>query len=265
MILIAGLEATSQTPLQRPLVHLASSRRGQRRKPPAVPRPDAQTRQQGPRPLRHKPIVMKTRGVVVCLVIGVALVALAASGLCARSSATDIEAGAAIAVTTTADELIDNGNCSLREAIQTINTHAAVDACSGDFETIELPSGNYTLTLAGPNEDDNAMGDLDIRSNVTIRGMGASPPWVDGNQLDRVLQVHTGATVAVTGVTISNGRASDGVSSGGGDGGDGGGIANAGTLTLRGCNISDKTIERVVAAMGPNQMSMAVTAVTEGA
>jgi CSLREA domain-containing protein len=156
------------------------------------------------------------------------------------ASATGTAAGAAIVVTTTADELIDDGNCSLREAIQAVNTQIAVDGCGdGGFETIELPSGVYTLTLAGPNEDDNATGDLDIKGSVTVQGTGASVPVVDGNQLDRVLQVHSSATVAVIGVTIRNGRAPDGASGGdsGGDGGDGGGIANAGTLTLSGCDI----------------------------
>lgn len=185
---------------------------------------------------------MKIRGFVMCLVVGLALVAPAAHDLSVSVSATGTEAGTAIAVTTTADELINDGNCSLREAIQAVNTHTAVDACGdGGFETIELPSGVYTLTLTGPDEDDNAIGDLDIKGNVTIQGTGASVPVLDGNQLDRVLQVHSGATVTVTVVMIRNGRAPDGTSNAysGGDGEDGGGIANAGTLTLIGCNISD--------------------------
>jgi CSLREA domain-containing protein len=98
-----------------------------------------------------------------------------------NASATGTEAGAAIVVTTTADELVDDGNCSLREAIQAVNTQIAVDACGdGGFETIELPSGVYTLTLAGPNEDDIATGDLDIKRSVTIQGRGQAYPWSRG-------------------------------------------------------------------------------------
>lgn len=153
--------------------------------------------------------------------------------------ATAVQTGAAITVTTSADELINNGNCSLREAIQTINTHTPVDACGeSDVQTITLPSGTYTLTLAGPNEDENAAGDLDIKSNVTIQGPGVEPPWIDGNQLDRIFQVHAGATVTITNVMVRNGRAPDGTSDAC-NGGDGGGIANAGILTLAGCAIAD--------------------------
>ena len=64
-----------------------------------------------------------------------------------------------ITVTTTEDELIDNGKCSLREAIMAANTQTAVDTCGTEgFDTIYLPSGIYTLTITGSREDDNATG-----------------------------------------------------------------------------------------------------------
>lgn len=177
----------------------------------------------------------------LCSLVGLTLFALAALGSFVHVSAIGEVPAAAVVVTTTADELTDNGNCSLREAIQAVNTHLVVDACDGDSDTIELPSGIYTLTLAGPNEDDNAAGDLDIKSAITIQGTGADRPLIDGNQLDRVLQVHASATVTLTNITISNGRAPDGASSSenAGHGGDGGGIANAGTLTLSDCAVSN--------------------------
>ena len=48
-------------------------------------------------------------------------------------------------VTTTADELNSNGNCSLREAIRAANTDSAVDTCpSGSgADAILLPYGDY--------------------------------------------------------------------------------------------------------------------------
>jgi CSLREA domain-containing protein len=54
-------------------------------------------------------------------------------------------------VTTTADELNANGNCSLREAIRAANTDTAVDACPAGkgADVIFLPAGTYSLTIAG--------------------------------------------------------------------------------------------------------------------
>jgi len=80
-----------------------------------------------------------------------------------------------IAVTTTDDEINADGDCSLREAIKAANTNAAVDACaagqSDQVDTITVPAGTYTLALAG-NDDNDAVGDLDIRDDVTITGPG---------------------------------------------------------------------------------------------
>ncbi len=131
---------------------------------------------------------------------------------------------ATITVTTAADELNNDGDCSLREAIQAANTDTAVDACpagSGD-DIITLPAGTYTLTLSGVGEDGNTTGDLDITDNLTINGAGAASTVIDGGGIDRVLHI-LGISVTINGVTITNGYSSGG----------GGGIYNhAGTLTL---------------------------------
>src|SRR5690349_19560398 len=95
---------------------------------------------------------------------------------------------ATITVTTTTDELNTDGDCSLREAIQAANTNAAVDACpagqSGQVDTIIVPAGTYTLTLAG-NDDNNAVGDLDIKGNVTITGAGAATTIIQACDVDQ--------------------------------------------------------------------------------
>src|SRR5512147_805708 len=87
-----------------------------------------------------------------------------------------------IAVTTTTDELNADGDCSLREAIRAANTNLAVDACTAgqndQTDTITVPAGTYTLTLAG-GDNDSAVGDLDIRDNaavddLVITGAGAA-------------------------------------------------------------------------------------------
>ena len=152
-----------------------------------------------------------------------------------------------INVTTEADEYGAAGaSCSLREAIQAANTDSAFGGCvrGNGADTINLPAGTYTLTRAGADEDNNATGDLDIKSSITIVGAGASVSVMDGNQLDRVLHIHEGAAVELAGVMITNGHSPDGADSppgGGGYGGQrGGGIYNqGGTLTVRSCSISD--------------------------
>jgi len=113
-----------------------------------------------------------------------------------------------------------NGACTLRAAIQEANALAGAD-------TIVLPAGIYTLTLAGTDEDSAATGDLDITGELTIAGAGAATTVIDGHAFggiaDRVFDVRSGATVDITGLTIRNGLLV---------GENGGGIRNSGTLTL---------------------------------
>ena len=170
---------------------------------------------------------------------------------------------ATISVNTTDDELNNDGDCSLREAIQAANTDAAVDACvpgSGD-DTITLPSGTYTLTRAGANEDGNATGDLDITDNLTINGAGDATTFVNGGGLDRVWHVFSGVVVEINGVTITNGNnpLGGGIYNYGGvltlinstvsgntagDTGGGGGIYNnSGTLTLTNSTVSNNSAD----------------------
>ena len=77
------------------------------------------------------------------------------------------------------------GHISLRSAIM------AADARGGS-NTIKLPGGTYTLTIAGANEDASATGDLDITSNLTIKGSGSNRTIIDGNNLDRVVEILQG-------------------------------------------------------------------------
>lgn len=123
-----------------------------------------------------------------------------------------------INVTTTVDELTVNGQCSLREAIKASNTNSAVDSCGAGlgYDTIILPAGTYTLTLTGTDVDDgvdsvfsageDAYGDLDITEIVTINGAGAGNTVIDGNQADRIFQVHLYDGLTLDGVTLQNGN-----------------------------------------------------------
>src|SRR6185369_9491929 len=116
--------------------------------------------------------------------------------------------------------------CTLRSAIQ------AANASVGVADTIVLPAGTYTLTIAGTGEDAAATGDLDITGlggALTISGAGAATTIIDGGALDTVFETifagGVGANATISDVTIRNGN---------GVGGKGGGInVNTGTtLTL---------------------------------
>lgn len=111
------------------------------------------------------------------------------------------------------------GSCSLRAAIEQAN------ALEGN-DVIQLPNGEYLLTLTGPNEDGSVSGDLDISSTLSILSNDAAATRVVGSG-DRVLDVQLGAIAAITRVTVT----------GGGGVAAGGGIRNAGTLVLTGCEV----------------------------
>ncbi|MBN1890602.1 MAG: CSLREA domain-containing protein [Thermoflexales bacterium] len=128
-------------------------------------------------------------------------------------------------IDTTDDDLAKNNNCTLREAIQAANTDAKVDRCpaGSGADTILLPAGIYTLTLAGAGEDSNATGDLDITAPLTIAGVGPGQTIINPGA----------GTVVISGVTIMDGHV---ISS------SGGGIYNAGAaLTLNHTIVTSNT------------------------
>jgi CSLREA domain-containing protein len=133
---------------------------------------------------------------------------------------------AAIGVTTTADELNSDGDCSLREAIRAANLNAAVDACpAGDgADTIALPAGTYTLALIG--SDEPGLSALTITDSLTITGALSTTTVIDGGALGRVIDVRSG-NVTISGLTVRNAIR--------------GGIVNgnAGVLTLTRSMIAD--------------------------
>jgi len=89
--------------------------------------------------------------------------------------------------------------CTLRAAIQQANATSGAD-------TIVVPAGTYTLTIAGTSEDAAATGDLDVNGNTTILGAGASQTFINANSLDRVFEISPTARVVISGVTIQTGR-----------------------------------------------------------
>jgi CSLREA domain-containing protein len=145
--------------------------------------------------------------------LGLALVLL---GLASWPLPTHATPAATITVTTIADELNSDGDCSLREAIQAANTDAAVDACAAgsgaDTITFDAATDGMPIVLTGPAaEDANASGDLDILDggDLTVQGNGAGSTIVDGGGIDRVFHVCPGGgcanTVTLNRLTVRNG------------------------------------------------------------
>ncbi len=100
-----------------------------------------------------------------------------------------------------------DGPCTLRAALDEANT-CDYSRC-GDYATIELPQGIYTLTRAGSGEEDNSTGDLDITNTqiqIVIEGAGPGRTIIDANGLDRAIQTfYSGTTVTLRELTIRDG------------------------------------------------------------
>ncbi|MCB1057328.1 MAG: CSLREA domain-containing protein [Acidobacteria bacterium] len=148
-----------------------------------------------------------------------------------------IGSAAEIVVTSTADAVTVDSNCTLREALIAANGNIAVDACSagsaGSTDVILLPAGTITLNLTGTGEDGCLTGDLDLSGDVDIRGAGARSTILDASGLDRLFEVDpgfAGVTVRIADMSLLNGDSG---------GGEGGGIRNNGTLTLERVTLAD--------------------------
>lgn len=134
------------------------------------------------------------------------------------------------AVTKTADtnDGVCDADCSLREAVGVSNATPGA---------IIVPAGNYMLTLAGAGENNNATGDLDVRSGMSLYGAGPGSTQIDANDLDRVLEVDpptasNRVTFILSGITLTNGTTTS----------DGGALllaANSDFLAIENCVISN--------------------------
>lgn len=141
---------------------------------------------------------------------------------------------ATIDVNTTDDELNADGDCSLREAVYAANTDTAIDACTAGSgqDTVNIPSGSYSLALTGGDEDGNQTGDLDISSAVILQGAPVGSSIIDGNASDRVIHILATGDAELHRLTIRNGRTEDAMDFTFDAPGAGGGIYNQGVLTL---------------------------------
>ena len=132
-------------------------------------------------------------------------------------------------VTTPDDVVANDGLVSLREAIEAVNSGAAVnEAVAGDPVgnqiAFDLPAGNETLTLAG--------GELVITGDLTVDGSNLDgsgvPITIDAAELSRVIQIDTADSVTLAQLTVTGGVA---------DVGGGIAVAGGGVVTLDGVEV----------------------------
>jgi hypothetical protein len=119
----------------------------------------------------------------------------------------------------------DSGSGSLRQAILNAPSGATIkfaNSLSGD--TIALSSGV-----------------LQISQNLDIKGPGSNALAVSGSGASQVFAVAAGASVTISGLSITDGFS---------DGGFGGGIVNAGNLTLKNAVVTGNVTEALSAEGG---------------
>jgi RHS repeat-associated protein/CSLREA domain-containing protein len=135
-----------------------------------------------------------------------------------------------VSKTTDTNDGVCDADCSLREAVIVANGHTGPD-------TIIIPAGTYTLTIAG-SDDTAAAGDLDITDSVTVQGIDAFSTIISGDLSlnDRIFDLPSKApnTVVIKQLMIQNGKASIG---------DGGGGVRVGSFSP---GVQNLTLERVI-------------------
>jgi CSLREA domain-containing protein len=122
-------------------------------------------------------------------------------------------------ITTSIAALIANpgdDGISLREAVEAANANPGADTITFDFAvTGTITLGGEQLTLTDP-------------ATTTITGPGANLLAISGNYASRVFGVTSGASAALSGLTVTGGII----------GADGAGLYNEGTTTLTNCIVS---------------------------
>lgn len=140
------------------------------------------------------------------------------------------------------DNVNNNGNCSLVEAITSANTNTAVDDCTagGGTDYLILPA-NSRFTFTAPNNSiDGANALPQITSPITIQGNGSiiERSTVSGTPDFRLINITNSGELALNNVTLQNGAATGA----GYAAGSGGAILNRrGVLTLNNSTVRNSS------------------------
>ena len=171
--------------------------------------------------------------------------AAAGAGLAVAFGAAAPPASAETFTVASANDAVDadigDGACSSTGGVCTLRAAAQESNAGPGRDTIVLPPGTITLSIAGTFEDAAATGDVDLTEDATVAGHGARRTKVDGAELDRVFEVRPGANVTVAAMTVTNGKAPADASDGLHDVRGGGGILNYGELTVSRTTLTGNT------------------------
>jgi hypothetical protein len=117
-------------------------------------------------------------------------------------------------------------DCSLREAVLAASARPGKDK-------VVLPGRRYKLSRGGADEDEGLTGDLDVTGGpISIAHPGRGSAKIDGNELDRVLNVlDTSSPMTLQEIVVMGGAVA----------GDGAGIATESNLRLRSSSIKDNS------------------------
>jgi hypothetical protein len=153
------------------------------------------------------------------------------------------------AATFTVDETVDkpdkkpgDGRCNVEGLFTRCTLRAAIMEANKlpGFDTVVLPPGTYSLTIA-PGVNDQASGDLDVSSDMMIRTNGGRATIQLASGLaDRVVTVGGDSHVEMRDLTIRGGRLSNT------ENGRGGGIAvdGASALVLRRVDVIENSAKQ---------------------
>ncbi|MBY0280121.1 CSLREA domain-containing protein [Candidatus Binatia bacterium] len=232
---------------------------------------------------------MLARVTALALPLRTARVVLAALALLAAAPA----AATQIAVTTTADEMTNDGDCSLREAFFAAISNAARDACpagsnSATDEIVLAADATYSLSIPPAGNDNGVTGELVVLNGgattdlkVSVAGSGAATISQEAASA-RVLFIANGASVQLEDVTLQGGNVTGtsvrggGIAAGSGSKlgltrcvvrensaeDSGGGIRTSGELVIQDSTLSDNTTHKSGGAISTGSGAKLVVAGT---
>jgi CSLREA domain-containing protein len=108
-----------------------------------------------------------------------------------------------ISVTSLADELIWDGNCTLREAILAANNNMVIDGCRAGSGSMQADV--ITFAVSGTILLNHPDGELVIEEALIIEGNGRTNTILDAQENSRIFLIQDGRAVTLRHLTLQNG------------------------------------------------------------